>query len=152
MKKSKRTASIRHILSPSGNPFYTWYMLFRNSRSQESNASNGVQIIAKTKKLWPFEDNRTKLSENFATAKSACKINLRKFRKLFCSCKTTCRHTCATSQVQIPFLQLRIKLRNHLQLVKSPSSCKITNSTCKMDNINLRNFHKLHLNLRNPPV
>ena len=37
------------------------------SGSQESNASNGVQIGAKTKKLWPLEDNCTKLKDNFAT-------------------------------------------------------------------------------------
>nr|CAN78320.1 hypothetical protein VITISV_042215 [Vitis vinifera] len=39
--------------------------------SQESNASNGVRIGGETKKLWPFEDNRAKLSEtsceNFAS-------------------------------------------------------------------------------------
>ena len=89
-------------------------MLFRNSRSQESNASNGVQIRAKTKKLWPFEDNRTKLSENFAAAKPPT-------------------GTCATSQIQIPFLQLRIKLRNHLQVEKSQIQlAKCTISTCEI--------------------
>ena len=64
------------------------------------------------------------------------------FRKVFRSCKTTCKHTCATSQVGTPFSQLRTKLRNHLQaanqvanhlqVVKSPPSCEITNSTCKI--------------------
>ena len=135
------------------SPFYTYYISFRSSGSQESNTLNGVQIGAKTKKLWPFEDNRTKFSENFATAKSACEnftavksaceINLRKSRKLFHSWKITWRHTCATSQVQIPFLQLRIKLRNHLQaanqVVKSSPSCGIT-SKLRNHKFNLRNF------------
>ena len=52
---------------------HTYYISFRKLGSQEFNASNGVQIGAEMKKLWPFEDNRTKLSENFAVAKSACK-------------------------------------------------------------------------------
>ena len=48
----------------------------------------------------------------------------------FRSCETPPRHTCATSQLQKPISQLRNKLRtrlrNHLQLVKWPSSCEIT--------------------------
>ena len=40
---------------------------FRSSGSQESNASNGVQFRAKMKKLWPFEDNCTKLEGHFAS-------------------------------------------------------------------------------------
>ena len=39
---------------------YTYYISFRSSGSQESNASNGVQIGVETKKLWPFEDERSK--------------------------------------------------------------------------------------------
>nr|CAN61898.1 hypothetical protein VITISV_032373 [Vitis vinifera] len=74
---------------------------------QESNTSNGVQIRAQTKKLWLFEDNHAKLSENFATAKSTF------------PCETTCKHTCATSQVETPSSQLRTTLRNHLQVAKS---------------------------------
>ena len=74
MKKSKRTASVGHISITFWSPFYSYYMSFRSLRSQESNASNGVQIGAEMKKLWPFEDNCTKLkmSENFASAKSKC--------------------------------------------------------------------------------
>ena len=34
--------------------------------SQESNASNGVQFGAETKKLWPIEGNCAKLKRNFA--------------------------------------------------------------------------------------
>ena len=66
MKKFKRTATVGNILSTSWSPFHAYYMLFRSLGSQESNASNGVQIGAEMKKLWPFEDNRAKLSENFA--------------------------------------------------------------------------------------
>ena len=69
MKKSKRIATVGHISSTFWSPFYAYYMLFRILGSQESNALNSVQIGAETKKLWPLENNRTKLSENFAAAK-----------------------------------------------------------------------------------
>ena len=72
MKKFKKRAAAGHILSISWGSFYTYYMSFRSSGSQESNASNGVQIRAEMKKLWPLEDNRTNLKDNFAS----CEINL----------------------------------------------------------------------------
>ena len=72
MKKFKRRADAGHIPSTFWSPFFTYYISFRSLGSQKFNASNGVQIGAETKKLWPFKDNRTKLSENFAAAKSAC--------------------------------------------------------------------------------
>ena len=57
---------------------------------------------------------------NFAATKWAAKWNpLVKFRKVFHSCETTSKHTCATSQVETPFSQLRTTLRNHLQAAKS---------------------------------
>ena len=43
-------------------------MFFRSSGIQESNSSNGVQIRVETKKLWPFEDDYTKLNGNVAAA------------------------------------------------------------------------------------
>ena len=53
--------------------------IFRSLGSQESNTSNGVQIEAKMKKLWPLEDNHTKLKDNFASCEitnSTCEIHL----------------------------------------------------------------------------
>ncbi|KAL6323019.1 hypothetical protein AAG906_023637 [Vitis piasezkii] len=55
-----------HIWSTSSSPFYTYYIPFRSSGSQESNASNGVQIRVETKKLWSLQENCTELSGNFA--------------------------------------------------------------------------------------
>ncbi|WKA10532.1 hypothetical protein VitviT2T_028098 [Vitis vinifera] len=72
MKKSKRIATVGLISNTFWSPFYVYYMLFRSSGSQESNASNGAQIRAKIKKLWSLEDNGTKLKDNFAS----CEINL----------------------------------------------------------------------------
>ena len=110
--KFKMTETFGYILSTSWSLFHAYYISFRSSRSQESNASNSVQIRAETKKLWPFEDNCIKLCENFAAAKWN---PLAKFRKVFRSCETTSKHTCATSQVETPSSQLRTTLRNHLQ-------------------------------------
>ena len=69
MKKFKRTATVGHISSTLWSPFHPYYMSFRSSGSQEFNASNGVRIGAEMKDLWLFEDNRAKLSENFAVVK-----------------------------------------------------------------------------------
>ncbi|RVW78313.1 hypothetical protein CK203_055775 [Vitis vinifera] len=55
-----------HIWSTFSSPFYTYYIPFRSSGSQEFNASNGVQIGVETKKLWSLQENCTELKENFA--------------------------------------------------------------------------------------
>ena len=99
---------------------------------QESNASNGVQIGAKTKKLWPFEENRAKLCENFAAAKStyenfaAAKSTYENFARCFAAAKPP-----TSTRVPLPKLKfhlrsyeprceiiskLRTKVRNHLQV------------------------------------
>ena len=68
------------------SPFYTYYIPFRSSGSQESNASNGVQIGVETKKLWSLQENWTELSGNFAHLNPRCekfrtvRNKVRKFR------------------------------------------------------------------------
>ncbi|KAL6321102.1 hypothetical protein AAG906_012874 [Vitis piasezkii] len=59
-------ATFGNIWSTSSSPFYTYYIPFRSSGSQESNASNGVQIKVETKKLWSLQENCTELKANFA--------------------------------------------------------------------------------------
>ena len=76
MKKSKRTAYLGHISSTFWSPFYAYYISFWSSGSQESNASNSVQIGVEMKKLWPLEDNHAKLKDNFASCEIT-KVNLR---------------------------------------------------------------------------
>ena len=76
MKKSKRTTIVWHILITSWSPLFAYYMSFRRSGSQKSNALNGAQIRAEMKKLWPLEDNCTKLKDNFAS----CEITKFKLR------------------------------------------------------------------------
>ena len=44
---------------------YAYHIHFWSSRSQESNASNGVRIWVEMKKLWSFEDNRAKHQRKF---------------------------------------------------------------------------------------
>ena len=43
--------------STSRSPFFTCYIPFQSSGSQESNASNRVRFGAETRKIWPSEDN-----------------------------------------------------------------------------------------------
>ena len=116
-------------------------MSFRSSGIQESNALNGVQIGAEMKKLWPFEDNRIKLYEmscgNFAAAKPTfgTRVPFRSPCLHLRSCEPRCEITS----------KLRMKLRNHLQVVKSLPSCKtkvqtwkMNNSTCEIHLCNIR--------------
>ena len=124
-------------------------MFFRILGSQKSNASNDTWIGAETKKLWLFEDNYTKLSEmlceNFAGCFVAAKpplgtrVPFRRSTPSFHSCEMGCE----MAYENVPWLrnglQAMNQVANHLQVTESPPSCEITNSTCKMDNSNLRN-------------
>ena len=54
------------------SPFYTYYIPFRSSGSQESKASNDVQIGVEMKKLWSLQENWIELSGNFAHLNPRC--------------------------------------------------------------------------------
>ena len=58
--------------STSSSPFYTYYIPFRSSGIQETNASNGIQIGVETKKLWSLQEDCTELSGNFAHLNPRC--------------------------------------------------------------------------------
>ncbi|RVW66843.1 hypothetical protein CK203_066137 [Vitis vinifera] len=88
-------ATLGHILEHFLSPFYTYYIPFRSSGSQESNASNGVQIGVETKKLWSLQENWTELSGNFAHLNPRCE----KFRTV----RNTSWHTSAISHTSSPF-------------------------------------------------
>ena len=95
MKKSKRTAYLGHISSTFWSPFYAYYISFRSSGSQESNALNSVQIGAKMKKLWPLEDNRTKLKDNFASCEitnSTCEVKVQLAKWTISTCEIFASH------------------------------------------------------------
>ena len=70
------TLTLRKILEHFMDPLYTYYISFRSSGSQESNASNGLQIEAEMNKLWPFENNCTKLEGHFEIQLMNLKSNL----------------------------------------------------------------------------
>ena len=63
-------ATSGHIWSTFSSSFYTYYIPFRILGSQESNASNSVQIRVETKKLWSLQENCAKLKGKFLTPQS----------------------------------------------------------------------------------
>ena len=80
MKKFKRIVTVGHNQSTFWSPFHVYYMPFQISGSQESNASNGMQIGAEMKKLWLLEANRTKLKGNFASCEiTKCQLRNQPF-------------------------------------------------------------------------
>ncbi|RVW72359.1 hypothetical protein CK203_056244 [Vitis vinifera] len=60
-----------HFWSTSRSPFSTYYIPFQRSGSQDSNASNCVRFGAEMRKIWPSEDNCSKLMRNSHNT-SAC--------------------------------------------------------------------------------
>ena len=116
MKKFKRIATVGHISSTFWSPFHSYYISFRILGSQESNASNGTWIGVEMKKLWPFEDNRIKLCENFAAAKWAAKptFGTRVPFRSPCLHLRSCEPRCEiTSKLKMK-LRIISKLWNHL--------------------------------------
>ena len=59
-----------HFWSTSRSPFSTCYIPFQSSGSQESNASNRVRFGAEMRKIWPSEDNCSRLVRKFRTTPS----------------------------------------------------------------------------------
>ena len=141
--KFRRIATVGHILSTLWSLFHAYYMSFQSSGSEESNTLNGEWIGVETKKLWLFEDNCIKLCEisqpkaHFAATKWAAKWPV----KMFLGCEPPCE---ITSKLRMK-LQIISKLRNHLQVVKSPLSCKTKVQTCKMDNLTCESPCEIHL-------
>ena len=61
-----------HFWSTSRSPFSTFYIPFQSSGSQESNASNRVRFGAEMRKIWPSEDNCSRLVRNSHNTFSLC--------------------------------------------------------------------------------
>ena len=79
VKRSKEDSScslLSHFWSTSRSPFFTCYIPFQSSGSQESNASNRVRFGAEMRKIWPSEANCSRLCENFAFHKVLCEIRI----------------------------------------------------------------------------
>ena len=58
---------LSHFWSTYQSPFFTCYIPFQSSRSQESNASNSVRFWAEMRKIWPSEANCSRLVRKFRT-------------------------------------------------------------------------------------
>ena len=63
---------LSHFWSTSRSPFSTCYIPFQSSGSQESNASNRVRFGAEMRKIFPLEDNCSKLMRNSHNTFSLC--------------------------------------------------------------------------------
>ena len=67
---------LSHFWSTYRSPFFTYYISFQSSSSQESNDSNCVRFGAEMRKIWPSEANWSRLCENFARHKVLCEIRI----------------------------------------------------------------------------
>ncbi|RVW78930.1 hypothetical protein CK203_052347 [Vitis vinifera] len=63
-----------HFWSTSRSPFFTFYIPFQSSESQESNGLNHVQFGSEMRKIWPSEHNCIKLRDNFAHHCARCEF------------------------------------------------------------------------------
>ncbi|KAL6313642.1 hypothetical protein AAG906_008147 [Vitis piasezkii] len=54
---------LSHFWSTFRSPFFTLYIPFQSSGSQESNASNRVRFGAEMRKIWPSEENCSSFSK-----------------------------------------------------------------------------------------
>ena len=83
MKRSKEDSScslLSHFWSTFQSPFSICYIPFQSSGSQESNASNHVRFGAEMRKIWPSEDNCSRLVRNshntFQIRTSPCVVRI----------------------------------------------------------------------------
>ena len=113
-----------HFWSTSQRPFFTFYIPFQSSESQESNNSNHVRFGAEMKKIWPLEDNCIKLRDNFARWKSRCEFLNPKYGN-FAHLKPKCEIGTPTCEnwIFLPtlFLLIFLCLNFHFLLVFSHS-------------------------------
>ena len=117
--KQGRKAKHHPILSTVGpisitswSPFSTYYIPFRRSGSQESNASDGVQIGVETKKLWSLQENWTELSGNFAHLNPRCEIHSKVRKSQF-----------KVHQFRTPLFKVRIPQSTVREFRTPPFSC-----------------------------
>ena len=61
-------SNISHIWSTFWSPIYVYYISFRSSGSQQSNASNGAWFRVEMKELQPLQSDHSKLKEECCTA------------------------------------------------------------------------------------
>ena len=67
---------LSHFWITSRSPFFTCYIPFQSSGSQQSNASNRARFGVEMRNIWPLEANWSRLCENFAFRKVLCEIRI----------------------------------------------------------------------------
>ena len=98
-----------HFWSTSRSQFSTCYIPFQSSGSQKSNASNRVQFGVEMRKIWPLEDNCSKLVRNSHNTLSLCEIR-------------TTPSACAKFAQHLLLVQI---LHQPMRGVKSPLFCRL---------------------------
>ena len=98
---------VSHFWSTFWSPVYAYYMSFRSSGSQKSNASNGMQFGVEIKELQPLQADHSKLKEEFCTTLRNHPFVARWFRSLFVQCcgfppKVSCHDGSQIPQAERP--------------------------------------------------
>ena len=86
MKHILDDSYISHFWSTFWSPIYAFYMSFRSSGSQQSNASNGAQFRVETRKLQPLQVNHSELKEAFCKVLRNHPFVAKWFGSLFAQC------------------------------------------------------------------
>ena len=107
--------------STSSSAFYTYYIPFRISGSQESNALNGVQIGVETKTLWSLQENWTELSGNFSHLNPRCE-NFHTVQNHLLA------HECHFTHLKANFARCESRCKN---FAHHYSRCKILSPRCE---------------------
>ena len=118
---------LSHFWSTFRSPFFTCYIPFQISGSQESNALNRVRFGVEMRKIWPSEDNCSRLVWNSHNTFNLCEA-CAKFaqhlpnshspcvvRIFLCFCRLHFRYFLTYFLMQFPFLSLY--LTNHKLLL-----------------------------------
>ena len=84
---------LSYFWSTSRSSFSTCYIPFQSSGSQESNTSNRVGFGAEMRKIWPSEDNCSRLVQNSHNTFSLCEACAKLVRSLCKACAKLVRNS-----------------------------------------------------------
>ena len=134
MKKTKDSSCSLplHFWSIFRSPFSTFYIPFQISGSQES-ASNRVRFGAEMRKIWPSEDNCSRLVRNSHNTFRLCEpcAKLAQHLQLCEPCAKLAQHSHNTLVVR-SLCETRTTLAQHLQNSHSPCVVRILLCFCRL--------------------
>ena len=122
---------VSHFWSTFWSPIDEFYMSFRSSGSQQSNASNGAQFGIEMKELQPLQANHSKLKEEFCTALRNHPFVAKWFCSLFAQC------------LGIPPWSFPTRWK------PNTASWKTTSQRCEINRLLRSDFAALFVHLRN---